>query len=471
MSLENASLVNEQTWAHVFRTDYGRLLSVLMTHANDIQLAEDVLQEAFIQAMEAWPDASKPDEKTSAASTSLSVPTSQSKPQSESKPNNMCAWLLTVARRRLIDRFRRQSFLHDKLHVNEGAIQAITESLHPHRDAINGYSDSGYGDEHESDQPIPDERLKLIFTCCHPALSKEARVALTLKTLCGLSAREIARAYLVSETTMNQRLTRAKRKIKRAGIAYAVPDSTVLHERLPSVLSVIYLIYNESYSAFEGQTLTRKDLAREAIRLAYILRSLLPRPEVSGLLALVLFHDARREARSRPSQPFIPLEEQDRSLWDQPAITEARTILLTAMAEGKPDTYQIQAAISALHSQAARWEDTDWKQIELLYGVLYQIEPSPVVRLNQAVAIAHAGRLNHALHLLHQLEQDLPHYQPFYAARAHVAQQLSEHGVAVADYDKAIKLSKNFIERDYLILQKKRLLLSLGDSATKDSSE
>ncbi len=408
-------------WDDVFRSQYGRLLSSLMTHANDIQLAEDALQEAFIQAMETWSDKNQPDNKR--------------------------AWLLTVARRRLIDRFRRDSFLHDKLHNNEATIQAITDCLHQDADV-----------DVESDHPIPDERLKLIFTCCHPALSQEARIALTLKTLCGLSAKEIARAFLVSETTMNQRLTRAKRKIKQAGIAYTIPGKAALPERLPSVLSVIYLIYNESYSAFEGQTLTRNDLAREAIRLAYILRHLLPRPDVSGLLALLLFHDSRREARSSHRQPFIPLQEQDRSCWDQELIVKARKILVAALAQGEPDTYQIQAAISALHSEAPCWEETDWQQIELLYGVLYQIEPSPVVLLNKSVAVAHSGRTQEAFTTIASLQEQLQEYQPYYVARAHVATQLGDNDLAIQDYEKAIGLSKNLIERDYLTSQREQLL-------------
>jgi len=396
---------------HIAHKESGKLLSVLLNHSNDIQLAEDALQDAFIEAMETWPQ--------------------------KGQPRNPQGWLLTVARRRLIDKFRR-----DSLHNNEHTIQQIMDCLH-HTDEIA-----------EADQAIPDERLKLIFTCCHPALSQDAQVALTLRTLCGLSAREIARAYLVSEVTINQRLTRAKQKIKKAGIAYDIPDTDQLNERLPSVLSVIYLIYNESYTAFEGQTLTRQDLANEAIRLVRILYRLLPRPDVAGLLCLILLHNARRAARHNQTQDFIPLEKQNRQLWNQEEITEARTLLLSMMAEGKPDAYQVQAAISALHTEAKNWASTDWLQIILLYDELYKLKPSPVVKLNQTVAIAHSGKQEEALDGLAQLEKALKDYQPFYAARADIANQLAKTELAISSYDKAIELSKNTIERDYLIAQK-----------------
>ena len=254
--------------------------------------------------------------------------------------------------------------------------------------------------ESEAAQPIPDERLKLIFTCCHPALNQQSQVALTLKTLCGLSAREIARAYLISEIAMNQRLVRAKQKIKKAGIPYRVPGKADLEERLDSVLATIYLIYNESYSAYEGQTLTREDLAEEAIRLAEILHKLLPTPEVAGLLALMLLHQARSPARCSTERAFIPLQEQDRGLWNQQKISAGRHVLLQALDQGKPGKYQLQASISALHSEAASWQETDWKQIFLLYLTLYEAEPTPVIMLNGIVALANSGRADEALHRL-----------------------------------------------------------------------
>lgn len=397
------------------RSESGRLLSILLNHTNDIQLAEDVLQEALIQAMEIWPK--------------------------EGQPNNPQAWLLTVARRKLIDRFRRNSHQN-----NDKTIQAIRDCL---------YEDNN---ETESDHPIPDERLKLIFTCCHPSLTKDAQVALTLKTLCGLTSREIARAYLVSEVAMNQRLTRAKQKIKKAGIAYQIPDTDQLPDRLPAVLSVIYLIFNESYTAFEGQSLSRQDLADEAIRLAKVVYQLLPHPEVAGLWCLMVLHNARRHARTNSSHQLIPLEEQNRQLWVHEEIKDARSQLLKVLASNQPGSYQIQAAISALHAEAKNWEDTDWAQIIYLYDALYQLNPSPVVKLNQQVAIAHSGRYREAMEYLKTLEKDLEHYQPFYAARAAIAAALNNVDLAITDYDKAIGLSQNNAQRDFLISRKNLLL-------------
>jgi len=397
----------------VFRAESGRVLAALVAYSKDLSLAEDCLQDACLQAIEQWPE--------------------------RGLPGNKGAWLLTVAKRRLIDRIRRQS--HQS---NEHVLALVADSL-----------DSAHSEEEQ--QAIPDERLKLIFTCCHPALSEQARVALTLRTLCGLTAREIARAFLTSEITMNQRLTRAKRKIRDSGIAYVIPEGGALAQRVSSVLAVIYLIYNESYSAYEGQMLTREELAHEAIRLARILLNLLPRPDVAGLLALMLFHDARRPARSSHSQPFIPLEKQDRKLWNRESIAEAHTLLNNAMLAGEPDAYQIQAAISALHAQAARWEETDWAQIQLLYRALYTLEPSPIVALNQAVALAHSGEYAKALERLLSLEAELESYQPFYAACADIAAKLALYAESNRYYKRAIQLSKNSSERDFLIARKREV--------------
>ncbi len=397
----------------MFRAESGRVLAALVAYSKDLSLAEDCLQDACLQAIEQWPE--------------------------RGLPGNKGAWLLTVAKRRLIDRIRRQS--HQS---NEHVLALVADSL-----------DSAHSEEEQ--QAIPDERLKLIFTCCHPALSEQARVALTLRTLCGLTAREIARAFLTSEITMNQRLTRAKRKIRDSGIAYVIPEGGALAQRVSSVLAVIYLIYNESYSAYEGQMLTREELAHEAIRLARILLNLLPRPDVAGLLALMLFHDARRPARSSHSQPFIPLEKQDRKLWNRESIAEAHTLLNNAMLAGEPDAYQIQAAISALHAQAARWEETDWAQIQLLYRALYTLEPSPIVALNQAVALAHSGEYAKALERLLSLEAELESYQPFYAACADIAAKLALYAESNRYYKRAIQLSKNSSERDFLIARKREV--------------
>ena len=393
--------------ARIFRARYGQLIATLVAKCGDIQLAEDALQHAFLQASEKW--------------------------AGDEAPNKPEAWLFTVAKRHLIDKLRQSS-----RQSAEHTLIAISESMQLDQAVSEGA------------QAIPDERLKLIFTCCHPALKPQAQVALTLKTLCGISAREIARAYLVSETTMNQRLVRAKQKIRKAGIAYEVPQGEALNDRLASVLAVIYLIYNESYSAFEGQTLTRKDLAEEAIRLARVLHRMLPATEVSGLLALMLLHQSRQPARSNDTQSFVTLEQQNRALWDQHKISEGRTVLLSALAQGKPGKYQLQAAISALHSEADSWLKTDWQQITLLYRALYKAEPSPIVKLNGLVAMAQSGREQEALEQIKALSDQLAEYQPFYAAKAELENRLSLTAEAKLSYRQAIKRTKNQAEKKFL---------------------
>jgi len=396
--------------AQIFRAEYGRILATLMLHTRSIDVAEDALQDALLHATEKWPISGE--------------------------PKNKAAWLLTVARRRMIDHIRKDTHRNAKQ-----TLQNINDIL-----PIN----SSHQEITENEEGIPDERLRLIFTCCHPALADNVRVPLTLKTLCGLSTREIARAFLTSEVTMNQRLTRAKRKIRDAGIAYEVPKGEALDNRLESVLSVIYLIYNESYNAFEGQTLSREDLANEAIHLARVLHDLLPKPEVAGLLALLLLHDSRRAARSTKSQSFIPLEQQNRSLWNKEQIQEGCSIVLTAMSAAKPGRYQLQAAISALHAMASDWESTDWKQIHQLYGVLYQRNPSPIVALNQHVALAYCGNVALAYQYINLLENELKSYQPFYAARADLAHRLGKTAIAIESYGQALSLTKNDAERAFL---------------------
>jgi len=407
-------------WARIFRAQFGSILAALMMHTRDISLAEDAIQESFLQATERWPVSGLP-----------------------SKPG---AWLFTVAKRRLFDLLRKSAVRH-RSENNE----AIFSSLHDQNECP------------EEEFAIPEERLRLIFTCCHPALSENVRVALTLKTLCGLSIKEIARAYFSSSATIEQRLTRAKQKIKKAGIAYEVPEGDALVARLPSVLAVIYLIYNESYSAYGGQALTRDDFALEAIRLARVLYRLLPHSNVGGLLSLLLLHDARRCARVSSRQSFIPLQAQDRSLWNQALILEGGEILNRAIAEGAADPYKIQAAISALHCEAATWEKTHWAQIELLYSSLYKLEPSPVVLLNQAVVVANSGRAARALELLQGLAEPLERYQPFYAARADIAHTLGLYSQASSDYLRAIKLTKNCVEIAYLEDQHTKLAVFLSE--------
>ncbi len=398
---------NSPDLAKLYRAESGRILAALIIISRDITMAEDAMQDAFAQAVEKW-----------------SV---------NGEPNNKAAWLFTVARRRLIDNIRKES--HRSSRQTQ---QAVTDMFQ--------YNDSPC----ETDADIPDERLRLIFVCCHPALAQNAQVALTLKTLCGLTTREIARAYLTSEVAMNQRITRTKRKIRDAGIAYSVPEGDALVERLPSVLATIYLIYNESYSAYTGQTLTREDLANEAIRLARVLYCLLSNPSVAGLLALMLLHDARRPARSSQTQAYIPLQDQDRSLWDQVKIREGTQLVLAALAKSNPDTYQIEAAISSLHATSPSWQETDWPQIEQLYSLLYQLNPSPIVMLNLIVAKAYKGEVNQAYQQLKKIEAELTDYQPYYAAKAELSLMLKLFDESLRNYDKAIALTENEAEKNFL---------------------
>ncbi|MBX2847677.1 MAG: sigma-70 family RNA polymerase sigma factor [Acidiferrobacterales bacterium] len=406
MSTNLSQANNDPDLAQLFRAESGRILSILMLQTRDLSLAEDALQDAFLEASNSW--------------------------VKNSRPKKESAWLLTVARRRLIDRLRMEGH-----RCKEQTLQAI-------------YDTQTINDNHAEGDDYPDERLRLIFTCCHPALAENVRVPLTLKTLCGLSINEIARAYLISEPAMEQRITRAKRKIRDVGIAYEVPCGEALETRLDSVLRVIYLIYNESYSAFEGQTLTRDDLANEAIRLARLLQALLPLPEVEGLLALLLLHDSRRLSRSSSSQAFIPLEHQNRLQWNQALISEGVSLSLASLAKGPPGQYQIQAAISSLHALAPSWGDTDWQQIAELYEVLMQIQRSPVVALNKSMAIAYAGDVKLALKEVNELSELLKTYQPFYVARAELYLQNQQTELATLDLSQALKLTSNNAEQDYL---------------------
>lgn len=392
--------------ARIFRAESGQVLASLTYFCGDIQMAEDAMQEAFVQASSKW--------------------------LGQGIPKNPGAWLHLVAKRKLIDTFR-QSQKHHHL------AQTLEQSLMLDKD-----------NKSENDYDVSDERLRLIFTCCHPALNPAAQVALTLRTLCGLQVREIARAYLTSEVAMGQRITRAKKKIKDAGIAYQVPDKEQLDDRLPSVLKVIYLIYNESYSVFEGQTLTRHDLAAEALRLSVVMVNLMPHPEVMGLAALLALHDARRASRSSASDGFIPLEHQDRTLWDKNLIRQGTKLLEQAMTYHQAGPYQIQAAISALHVKAKSWQTTDWKQIYLLYRRLLEMAPSAVVALNCAVAKANKGELQSAYQDILSLGNELQAYQPYYAARSELESRLCFHQLALDSITIAIKLTANNAERDFL---------------------
>ncbi|GCE30419.1 RNA polymerase subunit sigma-24 [Dictyobacter alpinus] len=405
----------QQQLDHIFRQEGGRVRATLIAHLHDFELAEDVLQEACLSAMEHWTQ--------------------------DEIPANPAAWLLVTARRKAIDRLRRMQVLAQK--------QAEAQLLGTLYDDATTFGTEDF---------FPDERLKLIFTCCHPALNQDIQVALTLQTLGGLSTTEIAHTFLVPESTMAQRLVRAKRKIRDAGIPYSVPRVHQLEERLNGVLMVLYLIFNAGYIASEGQTLQRNELCSEAIRLCRALASLLQQvphtaehPEVAGLLALMLLHDARREARSGPAGELIILEEQDRSLWDQAQIQEGIMILDQALMARKPGPYQIQAAISALHSRASSPEDTDWMQITLLYAALIKHNNSPVIWLNWAVAIAMASSPERGLELLAELDTaSMQNYHLFHAARADLLRRNKDWSAARQAYQQALSLTQNTVEQAFL---------------------
>ena len=386
-------------------------MAILVADWRDFQLAEDVLQDAVIAALTHWPAAGL--------------------------PRSPSAWLLQTARRKAIDRFRRDTNYASKL----AAIEELTENQIA-------------TDEQEiMDVTIPDERLRLIFTCCHPALPEAARVALTLRSLGGLTTPEIARAFLVGEATMAQRIVRAKRKIKAAGIPYRVPPPELWPERLASVLAVVYFIFNEGYAASSGDHPTRADLCQEAIRLGQILVTLAPdAPEAGGLLALMLLHDARRPARADANGDLITLEDQDRGLWERAKIDQGIALLRAALGRRAAGAYQIQAAISAVHASAESYEATNWHEITDLYGKLQAVQPSPVIELNGIVALSHAKGAGAGLDALAALETraDLEHYQPYHAARADLYRRAGKHTAARAAYNRAVDMTDNAADRRFL---------------------
>jgi len=398
-----------------FREEWGRVVATLIRVTGDWDLAEECAQDAFAMALQRWP--------------------------ADGVPRRPGAWLTTAARNRAIDVLRRRAVGAAKL--REVAALSVDPAAGP-----------GSAFEPETDHSgVPDDRLRLMFTCCHPALSLEARVALTLRTLAGLTTAEIARAFLSSEATMAKRLVRAKQKIAGAGIPYRVPPAHLLPERLPGVLGVVYLLFNEGYSATAGADLIRQGLAAEAIRLGRVLARLMPsEPEASGLLALMLMHDARRAARLDADGEIVTLEDQDRSLWDAASISEGVAVLEGALRSGRPGPYQVQAAIAACHVTAACAADTDWAQIALLYGQLARFLPTPVVELNRAVAVGMADGPAAGLVLVEALEAagKLAGYHLLAATKADMYRRLGRTEEAAACYREALELASTDAERRYL---------------------
>jgi RNA polymerase sigma-70 factor (ECF subfamily) len=385
----------------VFREEYGRLIASLVRRFGDIDLAEEAASEALLTALEKWPESGV--------------------------PPNPGGWLTTTAGNRAIDRIRRERQRHAK-----------------HQAASMLYDDT----PHEPTGPVEDDRLRLLFTCCHPALAPEARIALTLRLLGGLTVAEIAHAFLVPETTMAQRITRAKKKIAAARVPYRVPENTDLPERLGGVLAVLFLVFNEGYLASGDGDPVRVDLTTEAIRLARVLRGLLPgEPEVTGLLALMLLTEARREARVRNGQ-LVPLGEQDRGGWDRALVAEGHALVRECLAINRPGRYQVLAAINAVHTDAPTASDTDWSQVVALYDQLTRLDPSPIVALNRAVAVAELDGPEVALALVDGLP--LKRYHAWHATRADLLRRLGRSAEARAAYDAAIAATRNSAEQAYL---------------------
>jgi len=402
------------TLEQVFRAEYGRIIATLIRTSGSFDLAEEALQEAFTSAASSW--------------------------QTGGAPRNPGAWLTTVAHRKLLDAVRRDKTRSDKqseIEYEKSRLQPFAEPALL-EDTVIEYTD---------------DRLRLIFTCCHPSLSREAQVALTLRTLGGLTTTEIAHAFLLPEATLAQRLVRAKQKIRLARIPYEIPSLEIIGARLIAVQAVIYLIFNEGYAASAGQSLLRSDLCAEAIRLGRVLCELLPNePENAGLLALMLLQDSRRHARVNASGELVTLEEQDRSLWDRREIEEGIQLIETALTRGEVGNYQIQAAIAAVHAEARRADETDWRQIVALYEELMRMTSSPVVALNHAAAVAMSEGPGRGLSLIESANANgaLENYYLFHASRADLLRRLSRSAGAAEAYERALTLTTNTVEQKYI---------------------
>ncbi|WP_405946089.1 RNA polymerase sigma factor [Streptomyces prunicolor] len=402
----------EEAVAAAFREEWGQVVATLIRVTGDWDLAEECAQDAFAQALDRW--------------------------RRDGIPRRPGAWLTTTARNRALDVLRREA-------VGAAKLREV---------AVLGRDEGPYDPEYDGDDSgVEDDRLRLVFTCCHPALPIEARVALTLRTLAGLTTPEIARAFLVPEATMAQRLVRAKKKIRNAGIPYRVPPAHLLPERTTGVLGVVYLLFNEGYAATSGAELVRTNLCAEAIRLARVLARLMPdEPEVLGLLALLLLHDARRGTRVDAAGELVTLEDQDRTAWERAEVDEGAALLETALRRGRPGPYQIQAAIAACHTTAPTAEETDWADIAGLYGELERFVPSAVVRLNRAVAVGMSQHPDAGLELVAELERsgELADYHLLPATRADLLRRSGRTTEAAGAYEQALELVENAAERRFL---------------------